>query len=219
MLRFPALALCGSFALSFLSAADLSNYRGLQFGMDLPTAAKEAQKKPADAKPIHQRPALIQELAWRPGEPAKGDPVTEGLLYFFNGELFRVVVAYDRHRIEGMSAEDMIEGISATYGPASKPGVEIPFHSIYAQTAAVLARWEDTGHSYNLVRTGDRSSFALVLFSKRLEALAQAAIVESGRLDSAEAPQRERDRQSKRDEAERTSLEKARVANKPNFRP
>jgi hypothetical protein len=83
----------------------------------------------------------------------------------------------------------------------------------------VLARWEDADYSYNLIRTGDRSSFALVLYSKRLDALAQAAAVEAARLDAQEAPQRELEKQKKQASDDSVLLEKARSANKPNFRP
>ena len=192
--------------------------------MSIADAAKEVRTPTADAKLVHRRPALIQELEWVHRESFSSnsvntDPVTQGLLYFYNGELFRIIVSYDRHKIEGMTAEDMIEGISATYGLASRPTAEIAFHSNYADVAKVLARWEDSGYSYNLVRTGDQSSFAMVLYSKRLDVLAQAAIVEAVRLDKREAPEREIEKQKNQAEAERLVREKARSANKPNFRP
>jgi len=216
-------ALCAGFGASLLSASDLSSYRGMQFGMTLAAAAKQAGANPADAKLVHQRPAVIQELVWRPQHVALADsvadPVKDGLLSFVNGELFRMVVNYDRFRIEGMTAEDMIDGISKTYGPATKPAGEIAYHSIYGEAAPVIARWEDSQYSYNLVRTGDGSSFALILFSKAMNASAQTAINESVRLDALEAPQREIDQQSKHDADERLILEKARSENKPNFRP
>jgi hypothetical protein len=52
-----------------------------------------------------------------------------------------------------------------------------------------------------------------------VETPAQAAIAESVRLDNKEAPQREADRTAREDEAERVKLEKARLVNKPKFRP
>src|SRR5260370_19891743 len=118
-----------------------------------------------------------------------------------------------------MTAEDMVDAISLTYGAATRPAAEIAYHFYYGEVAPVIARWEDSKYSYNLVQTGNRSSFAMVLYSKRLDALAQAAIVEAVRLDVQEAPQREVEKQSKRAEEERLVLEKARSANKPNFRP
>jgi beta-xylosidase len=57
------------------------------------------------------------------------------------------------------------------------------------------------------------------MYSKRLDALARAAIAESVRLDDQEAPQRETERQKKKDEENRVRQEKARQANKAPFRP
>lgn len=207
-----------------LFAGDFSAYRGLEFGMSLSTAANRAGTRPAEVTIVHQRPALIQEMDWRPqpvvpADPAQADPVKDGLLYFFNGELFRIVVTYDRYRVEGMTAEDMIQGISATYGTATRPPGEIAYHSNYGKVAPVVARWEDSEHSYNLVRTGDQASFAMILYSKRLDALAQAAIVEAARLDAQDAPRRQIEKQKLREEEDRIVLEKARSLNKPNFRP
>jgi hypothetical protein len=166
---------------------------------------------------------VIQELQWLPrnssGSPFQADPVKEGLLCFYNGELFRIVVTYDRYRVEGMTASDMIQAISATYGIATGPSAQIPYHSIYGEVAEVVARWEDNEYSYNLVESGDRSSFALILYSKRLQTLAEAAIVEAVRLDAQEAPQREVELQQKKEKESHLLLERARSVNKPNFRP
>lgn len=118
-----------------------------------------------------------------------------------------------------MTAENVIDAISQTYGTATTPTAEVEFHSTYGEAAQVLARWEDPEYLYNLVQTGNRSSYAIVLYSKRANAVAQAAIVEAVRLEAQEAPQREIDKQKKRDEDDRVALEKARSANKPNLRP
>jgi hypothetical protein len=190
----------------------------------LSDAARQAGMNPSEVIVVHRRPALIQELDWRPRSlmltnPPQADPVEDGKLYFSNEELFRIVVTYDRYKVEGMTAEDMIEAVSLTYGPATRPATEIEYHSNYGETAEVLARWEDSEYSYNLVQTGNRSSFAMVLYSKRAEALAQAASVQAVQLEAQEAPQREIEKQKKRVDDERAVLDKARLANKPNFRP
>jgi hypothetical protein len=216
--------LCVILGTSLLYAGDFSNYREFQFGMSLSVAAKKAGMKPSEARLVHQRPAVIQELEWRPGspfqaEPVKADPVEDGLLRFYNGQLFQIVITYNRYRVEGMTADDMVEAISLTYGAATRPSAEIRYHSNYGEVAPVIARWEDSRYSYNLVQTGDQSSFALVLYSKRLDALAQAAIVEAVRLDALEAPQRAIDLQNKEEAERRLVLDKARSANIPNFRP
>lgn len=208
---------------STLYAGDLSSYRGLKLGMSLAAVAKQTGTKPSEARVVQQRPAIIQELNWELRSPLladpKPDPVKDRLLSFFNGELYQIIVTYDRYRVEGMSADDVVQAISAMYGNASKPTAEVAYHSNYAEVASVLARWEDAQCAYDLVRTGDRASFALVLYSKRLAALAEAAIVEAARLDTQEAPQREIEKQKKRDEADALILDKARAVNKPNFRP
>ncbi len=84
-----------------LIAGELSGYRGLRFGMSVADAATQAGKKAADTRLVHQRPALIQEMDWQPAspvlDPAKSDPVQDALLCFYNGELFRIVVTYDRY--------------------------------------------------------------------------------------------------------------------------
>jgi hypothetical protein len=211
--------LLGSLGAVALLGADFSAYRGVQLGASLLVAAKQAGVSPTDFRTAHKRPALIQEMDWVPRSPGLSDPVKDGVLYFVNGELYRIAITYDRYKVEGMTTEDVIETISATYGPATRPVVEVPYHSIYGETAPVEARWEDEKYSYNLVQTDNRKSFAMILYSKQMETVAEAAIAEGARLDAQEAPQKEVERQKQQDEEERLVLEKARAANKPKFRP
>ena len=219
-----AVFFCAALGNRPLRGADFSTYRSFQLGMGLTEAAKQTDRKGAETRTVYQRPAVIQEMDCAPRSSAlsgaaKSDPVQECLLRFYNGRLFQIVVIYDRYKIEGMTAEDLIETISIVYGMPTRPSVEIAYHSLYGETAPVLARWEDSQYSYNLVQSRDRSSFALVLWSKQLDALAQTALVEAARLDAAEAPQREIEKQKKSEDDERLVLEKARSVNMPNFRP
>jgi hypothetical protein len=206
-------------------ARDLSTYREFHFGMDLAATAEQAGLNVAKAKVIHQRPAVIQELAWRPQLTVdfsrQGDPVRSVLFSFYNGQLFQILVVYDRYRTEGLSAEDVIEAISAEYGPATQPAAEVTFSSsqVYNNKELVIARWEDSLYSFNLFRSAFQPTFGMVGFSKRLDVLARAAIADAIRLDEQEAPQLEIDRQKKQEGKERAGREKARLANKPNFRP
>jgi hypothetical protein len=204
---------------------DLSRYREFQFGTNLLAVAKQADMKPSEAKVIHQRPAVIQELEWRlqrsRGSSPEADPVKEVLFSFYNGELFRMLVTYDQYRTQGLTDEDMVEAISATYGTATRPAAKMIFPSlhVYNDSEKVIARWEDLQYSFNLFRFSYQPTLGVVVFSKRLDALARAAIVEATRLDEQEAPQREIERQKKQDEENRAAQEKARPANKANFRP
>jgi len=207
-------------------AHDLSRYREFQLGMNLLTVAKHIDARPSEVKVIHQRPALIQELEWRP-RPAlvssrEADSVNEILFTFYKGELFRMVVSYDQQRTEGLTDQDMIEAISATYGIATQPAAKIILFSssyIYNDSAKVMACWEDSQSSLNLFRSFNQPSFGMLILSKRVDALAQEAIREAIRLDEQEAPQRDIARRKQEGEETRAAQEKARPANKADFRP
>jgi hypothetical protein len=218
--------LCAVFSTPLIFAQDFSRYREFQFGMNLLAVAKQADVNPSEAKMIHQRPAMIQELEWRLGRPLaashQADSVKEVLFSFYNGELFRMVISYDRDLTEGLTDADMVEAISASYGPASRPVAKIILFSsshIYNESEKVTARWEDSRYSFNLFRSSYQPVFGMVAFSKQLDALAQLAIVEAIRLDDQEAPQREKERQAKEAEEKRVAQEKVRPVNKANFRP
>jgi hypothetical protein len=78
-----------------LAGADLSEYRGFRIGMDLAAVASQARMRPDQAQLIHQRPALIQALGWRPersGSSSQTEAVRVVVFSFYNGELFRIVV-------------------------------------------------------------------------------------------------------------------------------
>jgi hypothetical protein len=209
-----------------VEAPDLSRYREFQLGMNLLVVAKQADLEPSEARVIHQRPAVIQELEWRPprspGSSSQADAVSKVLFSFYNGELFRMVVNYDRYKTEGLTDEDMVQAISAKYGTATRPAAKIINFSssqVYDDSEKVVACWEDAQYSFNLFRSSYQPTFGMVAFSKRLDALARAAIVEAIRLDEQEAPQREIERQKKQDVEDNAAQEKARLVNKPNFRP
>ncbi|MEP7274419.1 MAG: hypothetical protein ABI882_23205, partial [Acidobacteriota bacterium] len=121
-----------AFTTYLLSAQDLSKYRGFHLTSTLPVVAKQLQMKATDAKTIHKRPATIQELEWQspyldPKQPA--DSVRNVLFRFYNGELFRMVVSYDRERTEGLTVADLIEALSVKYGDATRPVGDVTLSS------------------------------------------------------------------------------------------
>ena len=223
MIRTASWIGCALLSASLLSAGDLSKYREFQFGGDVSSVLKRVGMKASDVKIVHQRPAVIQELRWQPwqavGATAVRESVREILYHFYNGELFRMSVIYDRDRTEGLTAADLIDAMSPGYGIATKPDAELLFPGVYNETVKVLARWEDAQYSVNLVRSSYGAGFAMVMFSKPLAELAQVAIVEAARLDEKEAPQRDIDRQQKQDADKRVQQENARNTNKTGFRP
>src|SRR5580704_9754052 len=170
---------------SLLCAAELSSYREFQLGTSLQAVAKQVEMKPSEARVVHERPELIQELEWQPrrlpGPSSELDSVDQILFSFYKGQLFRMLVNYDRRRTDGMTLDDMIEAISAKYGLAARGALEINFPSSYNKTVAVMARWEDSGNAFNLIHSAYQPGFALVVVSKRLDGLAQIAAVEANR--------------------------------------
>jgi hypothetical protein len=197
---------------------DLSEYRQFRLDSDLAGIAAQAGMDPASAELSHQRPARIEQLSWRPG-PA--DSVKGIQFSFYNGELYRMLVDYDRYNTEGLTAHDMIEALSQTYGPAAMPAEEITVPSSYGgdETIKVIARWEDADWTFDLVRFKYEPSFAIAGYSKKLRGQAQAAVDEAIRLDRVEAPQRAI--QERQDQADTKQVEQAeaRKLNKPGFRP
>lgn len=140
-----------------------------------------------------------------------------------------MVVTYDPERIEGMTTEDIVEAVSAKYGTVTRPGDEITLSSTFLygdgeksisdRSEKIIARWEDSQYSFNLFQPAFQSGFGMVMYSKRLDALARAAIVEAVRLDQQEAPQRKIELRKKKDEESRAEQEKARRVNRAPFRP
>jgi hypothetical protein len=179
-----------------------------------------------DIKTLHERPALIQELEWRAPYVGSGtesaDPVREVVFSFYDDQLYQVVVAYDRERMEGLTSDDVIESISATYGvPLLRHGRTLPGAASpdVMADAKVVAQWEDSAALLTLTRSTYSPQFQLVLISKALHTQARAAIKEALRIDTHEAPQRELD-QRKKDAADaQIAGQKARVINKAAFRP
>ena len=116
---------------------------------------------------------------------AKTDSVWQIFVSFYNGELFRILVTHDQDATRGLTAEDVVQAISTKYGTPTRPVGEISFptNELYRSTEKVIARWEDSQYSINLVRSRFLNSFSLVMFSKRLNAQAEAAVAKSLKIE------------------------------------
>ena len=173
---FMLLVVGTTLAASSMRAQDLSSYRQFRLESDLVSVAKQTGMKPSDAKTIHDRPALIQELAWYPNRTLgvatrTPDSVDELRFSFYNGELFQIVIRYDRDRTKGLTEADLIEAISAKQGATSNSaGKTITFSSsqVYNDKETVIARWEDAQYSFNLYRSSYQPTFGMVVFSSGL---------------------------------------------------
>jgi hypothetical protein len=215
-----------------LYGQDGSRYRDFQLGGTLSSVAKLANVTASDAKTIHARPALMQELEWRPpyvvsSSTAMRDPVKQILFSFYDDQLTQMVVDYDHDRTFGMTNADMIDAISTTYGaPLKQVTTPVPLAASRAarESGTPIARWGDTEHAVVLYRSASlygmsTSQFRLVVTSPRLAALAGTADQRAVQMDEREAPQREIARQKQEADDSRQAEEKARTANKAAFRP
>ena len=178
-------------------AQDLSRYRNFSFGMTVADISKQIDKKPSDATEVHQHPALIEELTWLPIQPydlsRPAEPVDQILFSFYEGALYRMLVTYEDSATKGLTDEDMIRAVSAKYGVATRPVaavVSFPLNPSYKATEKVIARWEDSQYSFNLFRSY-ADTFAIVMFTKQIDAQAGISIAESVKLEQQEAPQKE----------------------------
>jgi hypothetical protein len=204
-------------AAPMLRAQDFSKYRTFSLGTSLTTVLKHTDQKLADVKVIHSRPALIQELTWwpasLPGPSLRPDAVEQMLFSFYNSELYKMSVTYDRSSTEGLTADDMVESITAKYGPVTY--VALPIDLAANERQQPVASWGDSQYSFNLVRSSFSGGFELIIYSKKVNAEAELALAETVKLDKQEEPQREAERKKK----ETDDLAAARQKNQKSFRP
>lgn len=210
------------------SAQDLSRYREVAFGSSVSSVVAITGSSVAAVKVIHQRPALIQELAWRPqysvGRPVgRSEAAREVTFRFYDDGLFSIIVVYDARLVEGLTNADIIAAVSAVYGPAtltaaaSQPPVPAPAGSINGTTA--IARWQSTDYEFTLMREVYPETFRLLGVSKQLGTAARAAEIEATRLDQQEAPRRLAEQAVADAERKRAAEDKTRTTNKGEFRP
>jgi hypothetical protein len=200
---------------------DLSGYRQFRLGMTPAAVLHEVGPAP-EVKVVHRRPTLIQELVWHPPRSLPDhEAVREVLFVFYEGELFRMLIEYDRSRTDGLTTDDILEALAPRYGPASRPRKAIMASISKGShfSDEILASWENARFALTLFRPTYLSSFGLVLTERRLDGLAARAIEEAHRLDDVEAPQRERERERTEAEEAHVKQTKARQTNKGTFRP
>jgi len=204
-----------AFALS-VQAADLSKYRDFQLGMPLAEVAKRAGLAESAGKVISSQFERIEELDWRigwtpPSSGATSVPLSSIVFAFYNNALYQISVSYDGDRTRGLTEGDLVESLSSIYGNATLMSD--------AKSPNTIAQWEDAQSLLSLVRLPYYAGFGLVMSSKATKALAEQAILESARMDRIDAPRIEAALQAKRLADAQLADEKARLVNKPGFRP
>jgi hypothetical protein len=218
-----SVALVGSPALG----QDLSAYRGVNLGDGLQKVIGATGASPTDIKLVHERPVLMQELEWRlralGGSIVTNDPVQRVVFSFYHDQLYRILVTYERARIDGLTDADLVDSLSSTYGapltseatkalrPSETPDL--------AEQYRVVARWENAEHSIVLLRGAYLVPLSLVMLAKHVATDARHADLEATRLNLSEQPAREALKAREAAEAQRLAQEKVRPANKAAFKP
>jgi hypothetical protein len=213
---------------SVAAGQDVGRYREFELGTTVAAVATLTGIATSELKAIHQRPAIIQEITWRPryrtgrSLTAEIESVEQVVFDFHDDRLFRVTVGYDRKQTEGLTDADMIEAIAAVYGSQVNrvaPRRRQPT-TTYDDAGIRIAEWGTEGNSVALYRLSSyATSFRLVITDESVAALARTAAARAVVLDAREAPQREAAREKKEAEDRRAAEEKARLANKAIFRP
>ncbi|PYT68929.1 MAG: hypothetical protein DMG42_23160 [Acidobacteria bacterium] len=169
-----------------LRAQDLSKYRHFALGMSLTRVLNRTERQMADVKVLHGRPALIQELTWWPPN--------------LPGASFQA---------------DTVEQMLFSFQNGELLEIDSAKIDSYDAKQKLVATWEDSQYSFNLVRSSFSDVLGLVIYSKRANGEAELAIAEAVKLDKQEGPQREAERQKKQTD----DLETTRQKNRKIFRP
>jgi hypothetical protein len=215
-----------SFGASICDAQDLSTYRGFRLGADTQEIGQHLGSQTTDLRVIHQRPVVIEDLDWTvrqsSGAPLAAESLSGIKFSFYDHQLFRMVVTYDSRTTEGLTDDDVIEAISVQYGKAAalKGVVDVaPLDALFPDNRNAVAVWQSPEYSYTLVKAAYSRTYGLIIVSKARAELAKTAAEQSVRLDKIEAPDKAFELQRKQDADRIDADAKARLANKPNFRP
>jgi hypothetical protein len=222
----------GAVAIALLSAGlageGVVQYRNFELKADAATIVALTGVAGSELKTIHERPAVIQDLSWRPsrwgvGSTAASTEAVEQIVFsFYNNQLSRIVVDYLHERTEGMTDADMTDALSAVYGAPAKrlPGVARLASQIEAESGTPVARWGDAEHTVVLYHNSTYGrAFRLIVTESALDGLSRKAAAQAARMEEADAPRREIARQKKELDDGRSAAEKARITNKAVFKP
>ena len=213
-------------AQSAVAAADLATYRDFTLGMSTAEVLAHAQAVPRDVNTLHQRPALLQDLSWRPPYMATRDStgrdsVAVIVFSFVDDQLFKMAIDYDGRATEGLTKADIITALSGVYGPpstrATPPTPRPAFDSL--DTRTTVARWSAGDTAIALTESAYSRTFGLVITSVPLDALARRAQATAVALDAREAPAREAARTKAQADAARDAAEQTRITNRATFKP
>ncbi len=212
------------FATPPVGAQDFSRYRDYQLGSSVRAVAALNDGVSPVARLVHERPALMQQLEWRPSYLTSGSdstaPIQHIVFSFYNDQLHRIVVDYDRGRTEGLTNAEIIGALTTTYGAPSRLALtDAPATAFLQEAGATIATWHDDAHAVVLHRSQYTQQFRLIVTERQLDALARTAARQAVQLDQREAPGRELARQKKTRDDAAAAAEKTAETNRATFTP
>jgi hypothetical protein len=218
-------AACIVMAVCTVSSAELTRYREFELGASVATVTAVTQNA-ARVKIVHNRPALLQQLEWRPrymtGAPqADRDSIGEVVFSFVDDQLFQMSIAYAQDRTSGLTDEDMVGSLTAVYGAPSSPSPRTRTTSslIALDAPVVIAEWRHAETTVVLQRKEYSDSFFLVITSLPLDIVARKAQATAVAMDQRDAPVREAALLKKQADDQKAAAETTRSTNKKGFKP
>jgi hypothetical protein len=223
-----ALAIAIAFAASVPATAQESGrYRDFQLGASVTAISTLTDTRRSDVTVVHERPALMQELRWMPSSfgPAsrsRGEGIELVVFGFYENQLYRLAIDYDRSATKGMTDRDMVDAISSIYGPPSSSNVAAEGtdgRGAEAVASRIVARWNGPGYAVAATRWSYGGAWRLVVESTALATLAHAADTRAIALDVQQGPQQEAERARRDQQNKDDATAAARTANKAVFQP
>ena len=199
-----------------------SRYRSVSIGDSVSVVVASLQMTPGDVAIVHARPAMIQQLTWRPNQffASKGGPpeaLAEMVLTFHLGRLARVVATYDRDRTEGLTSADLHDSFTTTYGTSML--VPTPSGIRSSSAPEIIGQWGDGETLVVLLREAYPPRIKVTVSSVAADRLLQDAFASGARLDTTEAPTRDMVRRLSEELTQRRRDEQSRLDNKSAFKP
>lgn len=230
MTTLSRLALLVAFVTSVPAAVQAQGqYRDFELGTSVATIAALTETRSTDVTVVHERPAIMQELRWMPSTfgvagrlRSRGDGLQQIVFGFYENQLYRMTVDYQRSETKGMTDRDMVDAISAVYGQPSSTKISNAATDLLAGEtipSRLVARWNGPGYAVAVSRWAYGGAWRLVVESADLTALAATADARALAMDVKEGPQREADRARRERLAKDDAEAAARTANKATFQP
>lgn len=204
------------------AASPYSSYRGVSIGDSVSAVVASLKMAPGDVAVVHARPALIQQLTWRPNEYFAGrtgppDALVEMVLSFHLGRLARLVATYERARTEGLTNADLHASFTSIYGTSML--VPTATRAPSPGEPEIIGQWGDSETLVVVWREGYPGRVKVTVSSVAADRLLQDARTSGARLDAVEAPTREIVRRISAETTRQQRGEQSRSDNKASFKP